>query len=283
MISPEERASILERAYVPEHIIDLMAGISRGEPFLTHDHLFFARDNWIIFVGYPLDGNFIQERCELLLRETAEAFRPRYLWFIGPKIPPSLMKSTAERQSDQYYRLDLDDGPGNIRLRRIAEKASKALTVERTNRMSRDHDALISELLKRESLPSRIKELYRAMPGYVIQSSGACVLNARDRKGRLSAFFVVELGANHFSTYVLGSHSKRDYVPHASDLLFFEMINLTRDCGKEAIHLGLGVNQGIKRFKKKWGGVPYVNYESCERDYGYMRMGSLIASLSEKL
>ena len=62
MISPEEEEYILDRAYVPEHIVSLMALLSKGEPFLDEEHLSFAKDNWLILVGYPLDGVFSQER-----------------------------------------------------------------------------------------------------------------------------------------------------------------------------------------------------------------------------
>jgi hypothetical protein len=42
------------------------------------------------------------------------------------------------------------------------------------------------------------------------------------------------------------------------------MIALSRESGKQYIHLGLGVNEGIRRFKKKWGGVPTRRYEMRE-------------------
>jgi len=283
VITPQEEAYIMERAYVPEHIINLMGPISKGEPFLKEDHLGFVKDNWLIFVGYPLDGNFSQVRSERVLKQAVETFRPEVLWFIGPEILPSLLDSCKERETDRYYTLDLDQTKLKSSLQRVADKASKELIVERGHSLSKDHDVLIAELLKREKLPPRIKELYRAMPDYVIRSPSACTLNARDKNRKLSAFFVVELGARNFSTYVLGSHSKKHYVPHASDLLFLEMIKLTREHGKHTIHLGLGVNRGIRRFKEKWGGTPSLKYEFCERFYGYTRTVSLIKSLEGKL
>jgi len=283
VITPEEEAYVLETAYIPEHIINLMAPISKGEPFLKEDHLGFVKDNWLIFVGYPLDGNFSQARSERVLKQAAETFRPEVLWFIGPEILPSLLDSCKERETDRYYTLDTEQTKLKPSLQRIAEKASKELTVERSPSFSKEHEALVAELLKREKLPPRVRELYRAMPDYVFRSSSACTLNARDKNGRLCAFFVVELGAKNFSTYVLGSHSKKHYVPHASDLLFFEMIKLTREHGKHTIHLGLGVNEGIRKFKEKWGGIPSLNYEFCERDYGTTRTLSLIKALEGKL
>jgi len=283
VITPQEEAYILERAYIPEHIINLMASISKGEPFLTEEHLGFVKDNWLIFVGYPLDGNLSQVRSERVMKQAVETFRPEYLWFIGPEILPSLSDSCNERETDRYYTLDVEQTKLKPSLQRIAEKASKEATVERSRSFSKEHQALTAELLKREKLPPRVRELYRAMPDYVSRSSTACTLNAWDRNGKLSAFFVVELGAKNFSTYVLGCHSKKHYVPHASDLLFLEMIKLTREHSKHTINLGLGVNQGIRRFKEKWGGTPYLNYEFCERYYGTTRTISLIKSIEGKL
>jgi hypothetical protein len=282
MITPEEEGYVLESAYVPEHIVNLMASISKGDPFLIEDHLGFVKDNWLIFVGYPLDGNFSHERCEKILKQTVETYRPEYLWFIGPEIPVSLLDSCKERETDQYYRLDLEQTKLKPSLQRVADKASKELMVERGHSISKEHEALISELLKREKLPPRVRELYRAMPDYVGHSSSACVLNARDKNGKLCAFYVIELGAKNFSTYILGTHSKKHYVPHASDLLFLEMINLTLEHGKTIVNLGLGVNEGIRRFKKKWGGVAFLEYEFCESFYGTTRTVSLIESLIGK-
>ena len=271
MLTPEEEAHVLSKAYVPEHIVSLMAIISKGEPFLIEDFLCFTKDNWFILVGYPLGGNFSQEGCERILKQAVERFRPEYLWFIGPEIPASLLDTCKERETDQYYRLDLEQTKLKPSLQRVAEKAFKELTVERSHSISKEHEALISDLLKREKLPPRLGELYRAMPYYVAHSSSACVLNARDKNGKLCAFYVIELGAKNFSTYILGTHLKKHYVPHASDLLFLEMIKLTQEHGKNIINLGLGVNEGIRRFKEKWGGTPYLNYEFCERFYGYTR------------
>jgi len=39
MMTPEEEAYTLTRAYVPEHVVSLMTLISKGAPFLIEDHL----------------------------------------------------------------------------------------------------------------------------------------------------------------------------------------------------------------------------------------------------
>jgi len=283
MLTPEEEVYILSKAYVPEHIVSLMALISKGEPFLIEDHLSFVKDNWFILVGYPLDQRFSMERCEKVVKQVLIRFRPESLRFIGPEIPMFLMDSCIERQTDQYYRFDIEQTRVKNSLQRVAEKASQELDVERANALSKEHEILISELLKRERLRPRVKELYHVIPDYVSHSSSTCVLNAWSKEGRLSAFYILELGAKNFTTYLIGTHSKKNYVPHASDLLFLKMIELTREHGKNEINLGLGVNEGIRRFKEKWGGVPFLSYEACEYCPESVKTISMIRSLEGKL
>jgi hypothetical protein len=283
MLTPEEEAYIVSKAYVPEHIVSLMALISKGDPFLIEDHLGFVKDNWLILVGYPLDHHFSMKRCEKVVKQVLQRFRPESLRFIGPEIPLFLIDSCIERQTDRYYRFDIEQTKVKNSLRRVAEKASQELDVERANALSKAHEILISELLKREKLRPRVKELYHAMPDYVSRSPSACVLNAWSKKGKLSAFYILELGAKNFTTYLVGTHSKNNYVPHASDLLFLEMIELTRGHSKNEINLGLGVNEGIRRFKEKWGGVPFLNYEECEYCPEGMKMISMVRTLEGKL
>jgi hypothetical protein len=269
----------LAHAYVPEHIPALMATISQAAPFLIEDYLGFAKDNWIIFVGYPLETPFEAAQCDQCITRALELHRPDYLWFIGPEIPPSLSHSCRARQSDQYFRLDLAGAKIRPALERGVRQAARLLTVEHGRAITREHQSLVDELMRRETLPPMIAELYRAMPDYVAKCESALVLNARDARGRLTAFFVVECAAEKFDTYVLGCHSKKNYVPHASDLLFFEMMGGARQRNKQEINLGLGVNPGIRRFKTKWGGVPYLEYQFCECYFGAQEQASILDAL----
>jgi hypothetical protein len=282
--TPTDEAYALAHAYVPEHIPGLMTAISRAAPFRLDDYLGWAKDNWVIFVGYPLETRFDATRCDAIVAQTIETYRPEYLWFIGPAIPPALARSARARQSDQYYRLDLAQTPIKASLQREVNQAAKTLTVERARAWTKEHQALTDELLRREKLPPLIAELYRAMPAYVARGETARVLNARAARGALTAFFVVELAAHQFDTYILGCHSKQNYAPHASDLLFAEMIADARARGKPFINLGLGVNPGITRFKTKWGGAPYLKYEFCECYFGADKQVSIVdLLLNEKL
>ena len=283
MITDDQERWILKKAYVPEHIVSLMTIISKGQPFISDGYLYYVGDTWGILVGYPFDSEFSQENLMITFKDVT--FRHQGLsWsIIAPRLSPELLSTCGEHQSDTYFTLTYKDFDSKETLRRVAEKATSRLMVEVTRAMTPEHEVLITEFIEREQPSSLIREFYHAMPDYVIRSETSLVLNARDFNGLLSAFYVLDFAANDFATYVVGCHSKERFVSHASDLLFFEMVNMAREYGKKYINLGLGVNPGIRRFKEKWGGKPSLPYEFCEYRSGIPNIPSMIDSLLSRL
>jgi len=261
MITEAEKKDILARAYVPEHTVGLMTLVSGGEAFLLEDYFACRAGEVLIVVGYPLDRRFSPHAFEKTLQRFITKLRPHSVLFVAPEIPASLAASCSERESDSYYTLDLQGKPVPGRLHRIVAKVGEHLIVERANRLDEAHRLLAEEFVARVSPPSRVKELLFRMWEYVGRSEGSLVLSAWDAQARLAAFYVMDLTARDFSTYIIGCHSRDDYAKGASDLLFFDMIRVSLERGKSFIHLGLGVNKGIRRFKEKWGGVPLLAYE----------------------
>ncbi len=264
MLSGGEEEYILKNAKVPEHIPALMRGISQADLFLVGPFVCLAKDDWLIFIGYPLEGEFCEESFSLSLEETTALRHPVHTWFIAPEIPAPLLPKIKSRENDFYYRLDLQSPQISRNLIRAAEKAAQVLSVTLSRFFSEEHVLLTEEFLQRQELPPRVHQLYLRMKDYLAFSETSLLLSAWDPEKRLAAYYVLELGAAKFLTYVVGCHSKGNYVPHASDLLFHEMIQVAKKNQKAYVHLGLGVNEGIARFKKKWGGEPFLKYEFGE-------------------
>ncbi|MGB9699404.1 MAG: hypothetical protein ACPL5I_08475 [Thermodesulfobacteriota bacterium] len=262
MLSSDQENFILQHAYIPEHIINLMVGLSQGEPFYENGYVFFVKKDVLIFIGYPLPEISSREDFVPFLQGSMQKFHPEVTWFIAPEIPSSLRNKVQEIEGDFYYILPLAAVNFSSRLLRATQKAAQKLTVAKSREFSREHILLTKEYLMQEHIPPKIKELFNRLPEYIKYSSTSLILSAWDEGGKLSAYYVLELGGRRFITYVLGGYSKENYVSHASDLLFYEMYKLAKEMQKEYIHLGLGVNEGIRRFKIKWGGIPYLPYEA---------------------
>ncbi len=264
MITDDEKTEILNKAYVPEHSVGLMTQLSRGEPFLFQDYFCCRTADRLILIGYPLQHDFDIEEFDQVLSEIKEIFHPAHISLIAPELSPTFAKSCSQRESDCYYTLDLDRRMVPRRLQKICTKAVEKLVVERSTQLSDAHKELSREFAAKAGLPPPIKELLFRMWDYVGLTDGSLVLNAWDHHGKLAAFYVMDMCPAEFSSYVIGCHSKQNLVEGASDLLFLEMIKVSTEQNKKYIHLGLGVNKGIRQFKKKWGGIPGLSYESCE-------------------
>jgi hypothetical protein len=279
MLTDQEKAYILDQAYVPEHCIRLMTQVSGGEPFLIDNFFICIKKNWLILVGYPLEDNFTVDRLEAILAKVKKKFHPDFISLIAPEIPSSLAAACRERQSDIYYTLETRDPIMRSPLKHNLKKARQNLRVESSRCMHGDHQELMHEFIARNRLPDRVKRLFFKMPELVASSDKALILNAWDKKDQLSAFYVVDFEAKRFSNYIIGCYSKKNYVLGASDLLLFELINLSRESDKLYIHLGLGINAGIRRFKEKWGGVSMCRYEMGELELKKPSLFEMLMSL----
>lgn len=264
MLSSQQEEYVLKYARVPEHIPGLMVGISQAEAFLREDFIFFAREDWVIFIGFPLERKFQEELFSRHLTEVIRDFKPLRVWFIAPCVPASFSHPFRSIESDQYYRLELDTFKLTGNLAREIRQARGKLSIQKSRYFSKEHETLKREFLQRQELPPRIRELYLRIPEYLAYSPTSLLISARDPHHRLTAFQVLDFAARKFIVYVLGCFSRQHYSPHASDLLFQEMIQIAIEKEKNYIHLGLGVNDGIRRFKIKWGGVPSDPYFAGE-------------------
>ncbi|MCX7966251.1 MAG: hypothetical protein N2596_06470 [Syntrophorhabdaceae bacterium] len=281
----KKEKQIARSAYVPEHIITLMEAISGGTPGLLEEFLFFIKDDILMFIGYPLYGIENDKNCIGLIeaiKKLIGLYDPSIIFLIAPEIPIEIKKYGTEFQRDYYYTLNVETFKPERRLMREVEKASRILKVKKEKEFTEKHRVLTDEFLKTNELHPIVASLYNSMDEYFKKSETALILSAITEKDELSAFYCLDYGADHFLAYILGCHSKINYIPHASDLLFFEMVNIARELNKKEINLGLGVNEGIRRFKEKWGGRPSIPYKFMEWKRKPV-IDSLLKTLQSKL
>ena len=260
-------------ARVPEHSLPLMRAVSGGTPFVAGSFLFLTAEDWLMAIAYPLEGEY----SDLAFEEALEAALARVpapgpggvarCWAIGPALPQRLDSHVLER--DRFFTLDAG-APVPARLRGPLRKAAAVLRVEEGREFTAAHRRLWAEFLERADraeragtsrLSDNVRELYAAAPNAVAAAEGSLrFLNAWDGEGRLAACLLLDHSPQRFLSYVLGAHSRAHYTPHATDLLFAAMLDMARREGKDYVHLGIGVNEGIERFKRKWGGSPGLSY-----------------------
>lgn len=263
-LSEKDCELILEQARVPEHSVKFMTTMSGGEAFLEGPYLFFHAEDWLLAIGYPIQGqnnSYSSHEFDKSLITAKRKSKAQACWAICPALPDRLQAYRIDQ--DKFYVLPAQARIPS-RLDRLADKASAALSFDTGREFTAAHRRLWAEFTRRVALKPNVRELYARTEVVLPQCSSLMLLNAWDRQGNLSACLLIDTAPEDFVSYLLGAHSKEHYVPYASDMLFREMIRLAALKGKKYLHLGLGVNEGITRFKTKWGAEPDLAYEMAE-------------------
>jgi hypothetical protein len=264
MLTSNEQHYILTHAYVPEHTYALITHLSGGEPFLMEDFLICRTKDGVIVIGYPFEAEFNSADLVRVVDKIKKQFNPEFLSLIAPELPASISNKCRESDSDHYFTLEVESPVIRSVVGRNLKKARRALCVERESHLGKPHRLLMNEFIQRVDPPARVENMLSKLPGYLDACDSALVLNAWDHRNRLAAFYLIDLAAADFSNYIIGCFSRQNYVLGASDLLLDELIQLSGEYNKRYIHLGLGVSEGIRRFKTKWGAKPTRRYEMCE-------------------
>jgi hypothetical protein len=257
MLSSDEKNRIYQQAYVPEHLSDYVAAISGSEPYLFQDYLCYFHRNHLIFIGYPLADNPIE--IPRAYPAACERFNPRTMVLVTEEQLP-LPEGDETQPADRYYRLNLPLKPLSADVAYMVRRAERELKIE-IGRFGREHKKIIKDFIGSQDLSDAQLHIFKHVKNYMKRSKTAHLLEAR-KAGRLVAFSIVDMGAARYAFYQFNFRSAKIAVPGASDLLFNEMIGLAQSEGKQAINLGLSVHPGIRRFKKKWGGEPFLNHHS---------------------
>ena len=249
-------AHVLEHAWVPEHSPAFMSAMSGGSFFVRDGYCFLAAQDWLMALGYPLQHAYSPEAFEAALRTALHQTGARDCWCIAPELPSRL--APHEMDADDFFILPLAAATP-ARLRRPLERARTCLRVDMTTRFSPQHRRLWSEFTARTPLKPNARELF-ARTEQVMGTPDLMLLNAWAAEDHLAACLLLDFAPKHFVSYIIGAHSRSPYTPYASDLLIATLRDEARKRGKNYIHLGLGVNAGIRRFKQKWGAVPALSY-----------------------
>lgn len=257
MITPSERAFIAEHAYIPEHLPHYVTAISQTEPFLLDDFIAHVRGDYMVFVGYPLREEFEPARLLAIFERAKTRFKPTLVSLLAPALPDAL-KEDAPTPSDEYYRLDLTTLAIPQKTRNMLTRAQRDVVVDEGT-LGKAHKQLLEEFLRAHRLDDATRTIFKRVPEYA-KSATVVVLQARDAAGNLVAFDIADFGSQQYAFYMFNFRSRRYTVPGAADLLFARLIERAQAEGKRYVNLGLGVDEGIAFFKRKWGAVPFLKH-----------------------
>ncbi len=257
MLKRDEHDHVFQHAYVPEHLVEYVTAVSGARPHYFQGYLLYRHQDHLVFIGYPLSDN--AEKIPRVYAAACEQFNQRSTTLVADDLS-GLPQGRETLPADQYYRLNLPLKSMQPDVAYMVRRAERELEIQ-VGRFGREHRKIIKSFISRQNLSAAQIQIFKHVSNYLKRSKTVHLIEAR-QSGNLVAFSIMDTGSASYAFYQFNFRSAKHSVPGASDLLFNEMVRLAKSEGKRAMNMGLGIHSGIRRFKEKWGGEPFLNHHS---------------------
>ena len=191
--------------------------------------------------------------------------------FTPGESPP---KAVDQAVRDCYWQLPLPLARPGVKLRNMLSRAAREVNLQE-EQWTRDHEELVEYYLRTRPLPAGTRALFSSLNAYVNgskkrdapqavmhmpQDDGKVLLLAARRHDASLAAFAVGDYSSLTTAFYMFAFRYPDAPPGTADLLLSGLAQQGEMLGHKRINLGLGINEGIGFFKKKWGAIPYLPY-----------------------
>jgi hypothetical protein len=257
MIVPDRLAGVTAAAAVPEQVVPYACAVAGSKPQRVGSCVGYASEGEFVLVSYPLHDPRDTSAMTAAVDQALKLPGVRRITVIGPVRPPQAPEGLPAAQ-DGSVSVPVPQPPPAQKLRNLMRRAGRELAIERGGTCGDEHMALIQPYLDGPHLTAGTRHIFRQLPRYLEASPGSLMLSARLSDGRLAAFSV---GNSLPAAFYMFCFRKPGLAPPGStDLLLSALLEEARERGQVRMNLGLGVNAGVRFFKRKWGAEPFLPY-----------------------
>ena len=281
MIRSDGFAQITAAATVPEQIVPYVKAVSDSRPLMARSCIAYQSGTELVLVGYPL-GDPTDEKA--MVEAVDEALLVPWLSRItvmGPALPPQA-PAAISHSKDSYSFIQVPPPPPGQKLRNMLRRAGRELTVEKGRIWEAEHAGLVRKYLETRTYDPGTVHIFNNIPAYLTMSYGSLVFSARKRDGTLAAVAVGEFGTLETAFFMFCFRDQAVAPPGSTDLLLLALLDEAAERGHARMNLGLGINEGVRFFKRKWGEGMELPYFQASWDIIQAGLFSRLKNFFEK-
>lgn len=264
---PDRLARVSAEAVVPEQVVPYVRAVAGSKPRMMGSCVAYESSGSLVLVGYPLhdprDVSAMAEAVSLALENQGL----KRLTVIGPARPPQAPKETPSTE-DAYFFVPLPAPALGQKLRNLLRRAGRELILVRERVIGEDHKTLVQRYLDERMFSPGTRQIFSRIPDYLEASGASLILSARLADGRLAAFVVGEFSSLSTAFFMFCFRDPGLAPPGSADLALSGLLQEAEARGQSRMNLGLGVGEGIRFFKRKWGAEPFLPYVEVAWDPG---------------
>jgi hypothetical protein len=150
------------------------------------------------------------------------------------------------------------------------------LTVDQGRVFAEAHRRLVERYLSERTLAAGTRRIFQDLPRYLQASAGCLLVSAWTAGGQLAAFAAGEYASLHTAFFMFCFRDPDLAPPGSADRVLSGLVDEAVRRGQRRMNLGLGVSDGIRLFKRKWGAEPFL---PCIETRWEIRAPGLLAPL----
>lgn len=243
-------------AITPDQLLPYVNSVSGLKSRTCGDCALHYIETYAVLVAYPCADPYDSGRINKAVEEACKLSHIKNLTVLAAERPDQAPADATSRM-DQYWFVNLPVKPSQ-KVRNMLTSAARRLKIAQES-WGPDHDALRNQFLKTKSLDVASSYIYNQLGAYLGASPDATLFCARDGEGRLHGLAIGDFSSLSTAFYMFAMRTP-DALPGTADLLLHKIINTAGDKGYTKLNLGLGINDGVEFFKKKWGATPDLPY-----------------------
>lgn len=248
-------------AITPDQLVPYVSSVSGLQSTQLGNFVIHQGQGHGVLIGYSLSG---KNELDALNAAVAQAITWKHLEHLTVIAPerPLLAPKDAIIKKDSYWILSLPMKSKAQKLRNMLSRAHKEVKVEKqtgNNCWSKAHANLAKQLCKKKSLnlEAGTEYIFNHLNAYLEKSPDTILFSAYSTEGILQGCAVGDYSALETAFYMFAFRAN-NAVPGTADVLLEAVIDEATDRGYGKINLGLGIDDGIRFFKKKWGALPVL-------------------------
>lgn len=259
MIGPQRLSWVSAEAVVPEQVVAYVCAVTGSQPKMIGACIGYESESALVLVGYPLHDPRDAGAMAAAVEQALKTPGLRRLTVIGPARPPQA-PAGIQALEDAYFALPVPAPPPAQKLRNMLRRAGRELRVDRGRNFEDDHLRLVQRYLDRRHLDGGTRHIFRRLPHFIHTSEESLIVSARFADGGLAAFAVGEFASLSTSFFMFCFRDLDRALPGSADLVLSGLLEEAQARGQTRMNLGLGVNAGIRFFKRKWGADAFLPY-----------------------
>ncbi len=254
------------QALTPDQLLCYVSAVSGLQSELVGDYLIHTQNNNAILIGYNLQNANNTDALESVIEQIMQRHTIQNITVLAPVRPKNAPNSAISTEEDAYWFLPLPLTTIKSKVRNMLARAKdKVIITQKSGQgaWTGAHHALMLQHIKNKSMNAAHSQILQSLERYLLTNPQAMLFSAYEKESeQLLACTIADFSSfsTAFYMFAFREEDAEQKVPGVADTVLFALLEEANNRGYSQCNLGLGINDGIRFFKKKWGAKPSLPF-----------------------